>query len=95
LRYATEVARPAVGKPAARFAKGMKGVQKLLGEHQDTVVARGALRELGALAHAAEENGFSFGVLYGRDAARAARIEKKLPGVWTVAWTKKRRRWLR
>jgi putative hydrolase len=73
LRYATDVATPAVGKPAKRFAKGLKRVQTALGEHQDTVVARAALRDLGALA--AGENGFSFGVLHGRDAGRAARIE--------------------
>ena len=95
LRYATEVARPAVGKDAKRFAKTLKGLQSALGEHQDTVVARGALRELGALAHAGGENGFSFGVLYGKDAARAARIEEDLAGMWKAAWTRRNRRWLR
>ena len=50
-------------------------------------MARAALRELGAQAHAAGENGFSFGVLHGRDAARAARIEEELPQLWAEAWT--------
>ena len=68
-----------VGKDAKRFAKALKGFQTALGEHQDTVVAREALRELGAQAHAAGENGFSFGVLHARDAALAARIEERLP----------------
>jgi CHAD domain-containing protein len=95
LRYATEVARPEVGKDAKRFAKSLKGFQKALGEHQDTVVARDALRELGALAHADGENGFAFGVLHGRDAARAARIEEDLPQLWSEAWTRRNRRWLR
>ncbi len=94
LRYATEVARPAVGKRAKRFAKGLKAFQSALGEHQDTVVSRGALRELGALAHASGENGFSFGLLFGRDAARAERIEDRLPGLWAFAWRPKHRRWL-
>ena len=66
------MARPVVGKDAKRFAKALKGFQTALGEHQDTVVAREALRELGAQAHAAGENGFSFGVLHARDAALAA-----------------------
>jgi CHAD domain-containing protein len=95
LRYATEVARPAVGKPAQQFAKALKGFQTALGEHQDTVVAREALRGLGAQAHAAGENGFSFGVLHAVDAARAERIEQQLPALWAEAWTKKHRRWLR
>jgi len=82
LRYATEVARPVVGKGKAR---GLRELQEALGEHQDTVIARVALRELGALAHGDGENGFSFGVLYGRDAARAERIEAGLPALWRAA----------
>jgi CHAD domain-containing protein len=95
LRYATEVATPVVGKQAKRFTKALKGFQSALGEHQDTVVARGALRELGALAHVAGENGFSFGVLHGRDSARAAQIEDELPDLWSAAWKRRNRRWLR
>jgi CHAD domain-containing protein len=95
LRYATEVARPAVGKDAKRFAKGLKAFQTALGEHQDTVVARNALRELGAQAGTAGENGFAFGVLHGHDAARAARIEAELPHLWARAGRRRTRRWLR
>ncbi|AEA27159.1 CHAD domain containing protein [Pseudonocardia dioxanivorans CB1190] len=96
LRYATEVARPAVpGKQVARFAKGLKGMQKALGEHQDSVVARTVLRELGAQAHAGGDNGFTFGLLYGRDQAAATLVEAQLPGLWDTAWKKKARRWLR
>jgi CHAD domain-containing protein len=94
LRYATEVARPAVGKDAKRFAKELKGFQDALGEHQDTVVAREALRELAAQAHGDGQNGFAFGVLHGRDAARAARIEEQLPDLWARAWRPRNRRWL-
>jgi CHAD domain-containing protein len=95
LRYATEVAKPATGKDAKQFAKALKGFQSALGEHQDTVVARETLRELGSLAHPAGENGFSFGLLYGRDAARAEQIERDLPGLWAQAWRRRNRRWLR
>lgn len=90
LRYATEVARPVGRKPAARFARSLKGVQQALGEHQDTVVARETLRELGAQA----ENGFSFGVLFGQDAARAATIEAGLEQTWTATRSTKLRRWM-
>jgi len=78
LRYATEVAGPSSKKAAKR----LKRFQSALGEHQDTVVSRQALRELGAAAHASGENGFSFGVLHGRDTARAAQIERDLPRLW-------------
>jgi CHAD domain-containing protein len=94
LRYATEVARPVVGTAAKRFAKELKGFQDALGEHQDTVVAREALRELAAEASGEGENGFAFGVLHGRDAARAAEIEKQLPDLWARAWRPRNRRWL-
>lgn len=94
LRYVTEVARTSVGKPAKRHAKAVKGIQKALGDHQDTVVARGTLRSLGALAHLEGENGFAFGVLHGHDAARAAAVEARLPALWKAASKKKLRRWL-
>ena len=73
LRYATEVtgSRP----------KGLKQLQKALGHHQDAVVARPVLRELGASA----ENGFSFGVLWAQADARAAAIEADLPALWRRA----------
>jgi CHAD domain-containing protein len=57
LRYATEAAEPVVGKPAKRLRKQLKPVQTLLGDHQDTVVARPVLREFGAQAHLDGGNG--------------------------------------
>ena len=95
LRYLTEVARPAVGTKAKRYGKAVKRIQQALGEHQDTVVARGELRSLGVLAYAESDNGFAFGVLHGLDTATAERIEHTLPGLWKAASTKKLRRWLR
>jgi CHAD domain-containing protein len=94
LRYATEVARPVVGGPAKRFAKELKGFQDALGEHQDTVVAREALRELAVQCAPSGKNGFAFGVLHGRDDARAAEIEAQLPELWARAWQSNNRRWL-
>ncbi|MFE0375970.1 CHAD domain-containing protein [Streptomyces inhibens] len=81
-RYAAEAACPALGRPAKRFARWTKRVQQLLGDHQDSVVARGALRELATQAQHAGEGGFTFGLLYGREEARAADRERELPGVW-------------
>jgi CHAD domain-containing protein len=61
LRYAAEVAGRKV-KPAKRFTK-------VLGEYQDSVVARPRLRELGVAAHLAGDNAFTFGVLTGQERA--------------------------
>lgn len=88
-RYAAEAARPALGKPAKRFAKRVKAVQTLLGEHQDSVVARDALRTLAIKAHAAGESAFTWGLLYGQEQARAADSERELPGVWARASARK------
>ncbi|MET9380466.1 CYTH and CHAD domain-containing protein [Streptomyces sp. NPDC002928] len=81
-RYAAEAAAPALGDPATALVKSMKSLQALLGDHQDSVMARGTLRELSAVAHAAGESSFTYGVLYGREEQRAASAEAELPGVW-------------
>ncbi|MFJ2151244.1 CHAD domain-containing protein [Streptomyces microflavus] len=84
-RYAGEAARPALGKPAKRFAKRVKAVQTVLGDHQDSVVARDALRILAIEAHAAGETTFTWGLLYGHEEATAAARERELPEVWARA----------
>ncbi|MFJ1533231.1 CHAD domain-containing protein [Streptomyces mirabilis] len=66
----------------ADLVKSMKSLQTLLGDHQDSVMVRGALRELATEAHAAGENAFTYGVLYGRAEQRAAAVEAELPGEW-------------
>ncbi len=73
LRYAVEV--------TGERPRGLKSLQKALGRHQDAVMARSVLRELGATA----ENGFSFGVLRGLEDARAAAVEAELPRLWKRA----------
>ncbi|MFF5971991.1 CHAD domain-containing protein [Streptomyces sp. NPDC012769] len=84
-RYAGESARPTLGKPAKRFAKRVKAVQSCLGDHQDSVVTREALRELAIQAHAAGESAFTWGVLYGREAAAGEALERELPELWDRA----------
>jgi CHAD domain-containing protein len=80
-RYAGELAEQAVGKSAKRFAADLEDVQETLGAHQDSVVARGVLRELGMQAHLAGENGFTFGLLHRAELATADDIERRLPAV--------------
>ncbi|MGY6018346.1 CYTH and CHAD domain-containing protein [Streptomyces spinosirectus] len=81
-RYAAEAAIASLGDPATALAKSMKSLQNLLGDHQDSVMTRLTLRELSAVAHAAGENVFTYGLLYGREEARAAADEAELPGAW-------------
>jgi CHAD domain-containing protein len=78
LRYSAEVAEPALGKHAKALRKRAKDVQTILGEHQDSVVARPVLLELGR----GDENGFTFGLLYGKEVELAHRTEADLPTLW-------------
>jgi CHAD domain-containing protein len=82
LRYTTEAAIPVFGKRAKAYRERAKALQTLLGEHQDSVVARPVLRELGVQAHLDGENGFTYGLLHGREAALAERIEQQFPAAW-------------
>lgn len=81
-RYAAEAATPALGSAARGLAKSMKSLTTMLGEHQDSVMVRQTLRELSAVAHAAGESSFTYGVLYGREEQRAAAVEAALPETW-------------
>ncbi|MGW1776615.1 CYTH and CHAD domain-containing protein [Streptomyces sp. NPDC002104] len=83
-RYAAEAAVPALGKPARKLAKSVKAVQSLLGDYQDGVVAREALRALAVQAAGAGESAFTWGVLYAREEALAERRERELPQVWAA-----------
>jgi CHAD domain-containing protein len=89
-RYAAEAMAPAIGAKAARFAKRMKRVQSVLGEHQDSVIARAVVRDLGIRAHLAGENAFSYGLLHERDACAAGRLQSRARRTWKKASRKAR-----
>lgn len=76
LRYAAELAAPAGGKPVKKLIDATKGLQDLLGDHQDACVAeqqvRRLLAELDGPAQA--EVGFVAGRLVERERARRADI---------------------
>ena len=93
-RYAAEAMAPAIGKKARRFAKQMKAVQSVLGDHQDAVIARDIDRELGISAHLAGENAFSYGLLHGRDTCDAARLQAQGWETWQRASRARYRRWM-
>ncbi len=93
-RYAAEAASPAIGKKASRFAKQMKKVQSVLGDHQDTVIARQAARDLGIGAHLAGENAFTYGLLYELQAHRAERRQADAREAWKRASRSRYRKWM-
>ena len=93
-RYAAEAARPATGKPARRFSRQMKKVQTVLGDHQDSVIARQTARDLGIGAHLAGENAFSYGLLYELQAHQAGQLQADARHVWKQASRPRHRRWM-
>jgi CHAD domain-containing protein len=68
-RYAAELLKPVGGaKRAKRIKKHYKGIQSVLGDHQDTVVASAALRRMAVSAGTTVgENGFTYGMLFSRE----------------------------
>lgn len=82
VRYAAEIAEPALGTSAQRLKRRAKAIHKLLGEHQDAVVARPVIRELAVQAHLDGGNGFTFGILHELESTRAADAERELPQAW-------------
>jgi CHAD domain-containing protein len=94
-RYAGEAVSSAFGKPASRFAKRMQKLQSVLGQHQDAVIARQVVRQLGMNAHLAGENAFTYGVLYDRDDQEAGRLRQRAGRTWRTASRPGSLRWLR
>jgi CHAD domain-containing protein len=95
LRYAAESAVPAFGSRAKRYAAKVKKIQQALGVHQDTVVARRVLREIGVQAHLSGENGFTFGRLHALEQWRADLSEQEFRASWEALPHKKIRRWIK
>ena len=93
-RYAAEAATPAIGRRARKFAKQMKRVQSVLGDHQDAVLARQAARDLGIGAHLAGENAFTYGLLHERELHHAERLQTRARKVWRHASRPEHRRWM-
>ncbi len=80
-RYAAELRRPLdKPAPAKRSEKHFKRIQRVLGDHQDSVVASDVLRRFALTAGTtAGENGFTYGLLYAREQliAEAARDQAR------------------
>jgi hypothetical protein len=76
--------------PVARLS-----TRSALGAHQDTVIARAAVRGLGISAHLAGENAFSYGLLHAHESRAAEELQRRAGKVWRKAARSGSRRWLR
>lgn len=94
-RYTGEALQPAFGKDAARFAAAMERVQEVLGEHQDSQVARETLAEMAAQAYGAGEDTFAYGFVAGLEEAAAAAARSTYGDAWRAASRQKLHRWTR
>jgi CHAD domain-containing protein len=94
LRYACESVAPVGGKQAVRLAAAATELQEVLGDHQDSVVTREALRQLGATGSRAGHNGFTFGRLHALEEARDEQRGEQWRAVWAQVSRRRLRRWL-
>ncbi|MGR7024622.1 CYTH and CHAD domain-containing protein [Geodermatophilus sp. URMC 62] len=76
VRYTAEVAAPLLGTPAEALVACTKQVQDVLGEAQDTVVARAVCTRLAAAATGAGEDTFTYGRLHALEEWRAERADQ-------------------
>jgi CHAD domain-containing protein len=93
-RYAAEAVAPAIGKAAKQFAAAVEGVQEVLGEHQDAVVAGQWLRTHAADGGGRVEGAFVAGELAAREDAAADASRAQWPDAWDQAKPKRLRRWM-
>src|SRR6478752_2922555 len=94
LRYAAESLEPAFGDPAGALAAAAEALQEVLGEHQDSVVARAALRELGVRLFLEGDNAFTIGRLHALEQAKADAAEEEFAAAWAGVSDKRVRRWI-
>jgi CHAD domain-containing protein len=91
-RYAAETVAPVIGKEARAFARAIKDLQDVLGEHQDAVVAEQWLREVASKSEASET--FIAGELASLERLDIERTRQAWPDVWRKASRKRLRQWL-
>jgi CHAD domain-containing protein len=91
-RYAAEAVEPVIGQPARTFAKAVAGLQEVLGDQHDAVVAEGWLRQ--AVRTARRDEAFVGGQLVVLERARAADARERWRALWGSASRRRLRAWL-
>jgi CHAD domain-containing protein len=82
VRYAAEVALEVQHEPAMQLVDAAQQLQTILGDHQDSVVAREMLLRLGEEASLRGENSFSYGRLHALEQRRAAESDADYRRAW-------------
>jgi len=90
-RYAVEAVAPVVGKEAKRMGSAVAGLQGVLGDHQDAVVAEGWLREA---ARSAGVSKLVAGELIALQRVEAEECRQAWWAAWREARDPKLRKWL-
>lgn len=84
LRYAAETALPVYPKAAHRLMDATQVLQTVLGEYQDSVVARGLLLRLSAAAYLQGETSFTYGRLHALEQIRATAADEMFFLAWNT-----------
>ncbi len=95
LRYAAESVESTFGAQATTLAEAAEDLQEVLGEHQDSVVAREALRGLGVRMHLDGDNAFTIGRLHALEQVRGDAAIAEFAVAWKALTRKQVRRWLK
>jgi CHAD domain-containing protein len=90
-RYAVEAVAPTFGKRSWRFAAVLAELTEALGEHQDSSVAQGLLRELAAGDLVDCSTAFALGRLHGFEAEQAAVARRQIIIGWPAVIRRARR----
>jgi CHAD domain-containing protein len=97
LRYACEVAEPALGKRARRLRRRAKTMASVLGERQDAIVVQQTVLQLlpdAAVGRSAAAVAFALGRVHARMDARVARLDDSAAKAARQVQTGKAARWL-
>ncbi len=82
LRYAAEVAIPIRPKRAVRLSETAHDLQRILGAHHDSAVARDLLLRLAAEAHRRGESDLTYGRLHALEEDAAAELDARFARAW-------------
>jgi len=94
-RYAAEAVTPVVGKPAAKLASAVAGVQEVLGGLQDAVVAEEWLRKAAAGGGTGSgPRALAAGQLIARQRTEMEDARRGWKSAWKAASSKKLRSWM-
>ena len=86
VRYAAELAEPALGKSGAELAATAAAIQETLADSQDSVVLRATLLYLGFAMHRDGANAFSIGRLHALQQVRGTAAEESFRAAWSAGF---------